>query len=344
MAPLPGDFEGSPQDMAEAMVERMEIQSPVGTNFFVVGDIEPTSDQGPWLKNGDRWYVFSATDGKYVPINLEDSLDLFTIGATLPGQPGVNDPLLFIRTTGSRSLGWYGWDGSTWRPFSNVPPSGTTAERPSSPSDLEQFWDTDIDALIHYERGSWRTVSGVPGDIKHVSFSVLADALERNPGWVYLGKDDQSIRGLVIGIATKDAGATPDSVFATDSGISARASGDKVGEETHVLDSDEIEQHTHLIGHATLLNSDNDIHLHRVDDAETLAIPNPGPYNYFEVKGDGAANGTKTGTAGNGPAGTMLVTTKQLSKANASATNYTELAVAHNNMQPTVFFWTLVKT
>ena len=344
MAPLPGDFEGQPQDLAEAMVERMEIQSPIGTNFFVVGDVEPTSDQGPWLKGGDRWYVFSQTEGKYVPLNIEDSIQLFTIGSTLPGAPGVNDPVLFILTAGSRALSWHGWDGSTWRPFSNVPPSGTTAERPASPADLEPYWDTSINALIHYERGAWRTVSGVPGDIKHVSFSLLSDALTRNPGWEYLGKDDQSIRGLVIGIATKDAGATPAASFATDSGISARASGDKVGEETHVLDSDEIEQHTHLIGHATLLNSNNDIHLHRVDDAETLAIPAPGPYNYFEVKGEGSANGTKTGTAGNGPAGTMLVTTKQLSKTDAAASNYTELAAAHNNMQPTVFFWTLVKT
>lgn len=344
MAPLPGDFEGTPQEMAESMVERMEIQSPVGTNFFVVGDIEPTSDQGPWLKNGDRWYVFSSTDGRYVPINIDDSLNLFTVGSSLPGQPGVGDPVLFILTSGSRALSWHGWDGATWRPFSNIPPSGPTSGRPSEPADLEQYWDTDIDALIHYERGAWRTVTGVPGDIKHVLFSALADALERNPGWDYVGKDDQSIRGLVIGIATKDAGATPDTVFATDSGISERASGEKTGEETHVLSSDEIEQHTHLIGHATLLNSNNDIHLHRADDAETLAIPNPGPYNYFEVKGEGSGNGTKTGTAGNGNAGTMLVTTKQMSQTDASASNYTELAVAHNNMQPTVFFWTLVKT
>jgi len=40
-APLPGDFEGTPQELAEAMIERMEIQSPIGTNFFIVGDVEP---------------------------------------------------------------------------------------------------------------------------------------------------------------------------------------------------------------------------------------------------------------------------------------------------------------
>lgn len=341
-APLPADFEGTPQEFAEAMVERMEIQSPLGTNFFIVGDVEPSSDQGPWLKNGDRWYVFSQTEGKYVPLNVDDSLKLFTIGESFPPQPGVNDSLLFLRTSSTRGIGWYGWDGAAWRPINDLPPAGTSALRPSAPLELEQYWDTDINCLIHWERGLWRTVSGVPGDVKFVVQAILTDALKANPGWIYLGRDDQSIRGRVIGIATQDGTGT-ESVFATDTGISLRSSGDQDGEETHVLTSDEIEQHTHLMGHATLLNSNNDIQLHRVDNAETLSIPTPGPYNYFEIKGEGSANGTKTGTAGDGPAGTGLVTTKQLSMADAPAANYTEAAVAHANMQPTVFLWALVK-
>lgn len=341
-APLPGDFEGTPQEFYEAMIERMEIQSPIGTNFFIVGDVEPSSDQGPWLKNGDRWYVFSQIEGRYVPINIDDSLNLFTVGEGFPAQPGVDDPVLFLRTSGTRGIGWYGWDGSSWRSINDVPPSGTTALRPASPVDLEEYWDTDINTLIHWERGLWRTVSGSPGDVKFVAQALLSDALTANPGWNYLGQDDQSVRGRVIGVATED-GVGTESVFATDSGISVRPSGSQDGAETHVLASDEIEQHTHLMGHATLLNSDNVIQLHRVDDAEVLSIPAPGPYNYFEVNGDGAANGTKTGTAGDGPAGTGLVTSKQLSKTDAPATNYTELAAAHPNMQPTVFLWALVK-
>ena len=72
-APLPADFEGTPQEFFEALVERMEIQSPVGTNFFVVGDVEPANDQGPWLKNGNQWYVFSASAGGYVPLDISAS-------------------------------------------------------------------------------------------------------------------------------------------------------------------------------------------------------------------------------------------------------------------------------
>lgn len=339
-APLPADFEGSPQDLFENIVERMEIQSPVGTNFFVTGDVEPSSNQGPWLKGGTQWYVFSTTEGGYVPLDITDSeTALFVTGPSNPGTPGAEDPVLWLRTSGTRGIGWYAWDGTSWRAIGAVPPSGTTAERPTSPEDLESYWDTDINVLIHWERGAWRTVSGSPGDIKFVAQSLLSDALAANPGWQYLAKDDQSIRGLVLGVATTDPGATPASSFPTDSGITARESGTKLGAETIILDVDEIPQHTHLMGHATLLNSNNDIWLHRVDDGETISIPPIVPPNYFEVKGEGSGNGTKLGTAGTGNAGTMLITSRQI-----STEAYTGVAVAHDNMQPTVFFWALVKT
>lgn len=338
-APLPADFEGSPQELYEALLERMEIQSPVGTNFFVVGDVEPASNQGPWLKNGRSWYVFNTTTGRYEPQDISESENpLFTISPTTPGTPDSTDPQLWLRTSGTRAIGWYGWDGTTWRAYASPAASGPTASRPTAPVDLEQYWDTDINCLIHWERGAWRTVSGVPGDIKFVAQSLLEDALESNPGWQYLGKDDQSIRGLSLAIAAKDPGATPTSSFPTDSGITARASGTKVGAETIVLDNEEIPQHTHLIGHATLLNSDNNIQLHRVDDSETITIPPVVPPNYFEVRGEGSTNGTKNGTAGSGNAGTMLITSRQITTA-----AYTTAAAAHDNLPPTVYMWALVK-
>jgi len=339
-APLPADFNGTPQELYQAMLERMEIQSPIGSNFFVVGDVEPSSNQGPWLKGGSQWYIFDQTDKRYVPIDISQSETLpFTISPNAPGAPTGDAPLVWLRTSGTRMIGWYAWDGTSWRASDSLPASGPTASRPTTPVDLERFWDTDINTLIHYERGSWRTLSGTPGDIKFVALGLLADALRYNPGWQYIGKDDQSVRGLALAIATKDTGATPVTSFATDSGISARAAGAKVGAEAIVLDNDEIPQHSHLIGHSTLLNSDNNIQLHRVGDSETIAIPPVVPPNYFEVKGEGSTNGTKLGTAGTGPAGTMLLTSRQIDTA-----AYTGAAVAHENLPPTVYFWCLVKT
>jgi microcystin-dependent protein len=343
-AQLPPDFTGDPQEFFEALVERMSIMSPQGTSFFVVGDAEPSSNVGPWLKGGTQWWVFDVNQGRYVPLDISASLHLFVVGPTTPAAPNNGEATLWLRTFETRAIGWYGWDGNTWRPFTGIPASGGTAARPTNPVDLEQFFDTDIKTLIHFERGAWRTVSGTPGDIKFVAQSLLSAALTANPGWQYLGQDDQSIRGLVIGIASTDPGATPVSSFPTDSGITGRSSGEKTGEETHVLTSDEIEQHTHLMGHATALNSNNIGQFHRVDNAAVVTIPPVLPPNYFEINGEGAVNGTKNGTAGDGPAGTMLITSRQLQLTGPIAQpDYTGAAVAHNNMQPSLFLWALVK-
>jgi hypothetical protein len=341
-APLPVDFLGDPQEFFEALVERMEIQSPSGTAFFVISDSEPNGNQGPWVRNSNQWWFFNAARGRYVPQDISPSLHVFLVGPDVPPAPTEDQPeVLWLRTFETRAVGWYGWDGTQWRPFNSVPASGATSARPTNPFPLEQFFDTDINALIHFERGAWRTVSGSPGDVKAVVAPLLSDALTGNPGWAYLGQDNQSLRGRIIGIATQDPGSSPAASFQTDSGISSRESASQVGEESHVLASNEIEQHTHLTGHATALNSDNNIQLHRAENTDDIAIPPIVPPNGFTCLGDGSANGTTNGSIGNGATGTMFITSRQLSLANAA--NYTGVAVAHNNMQPTVFFWHLVK-
>lgn len=342
-APLPADFEGDPQEFFEALVERLEIQSPVGTNFFVVGDVEPATNQGPWLKGGTKWYVFSEADGSYVPIDISDSLPQFyVVSATEPATPSDGDATIWLRVSGTRVIGWYFWTGSEWRTDGGVPASGPSTSRPSNPIDFEQFWDTTINCLIHWERGAWRTVCGSPNDIKFVSTTTLADAIAANPGWEYAAEGQQSWRGSVIGIASKDPGASPTAAYVVDSGITSRAQGDTAGSETHVLTSGEIESHTHLVGRATALNSNNDVQFMRVDDGDTVLVPNPKPPNYFEVKGEGSANGTKTGELPPPVAGVTLVTSRQLTL--ADNTDLTTAAAAHNNVQPTVFLWALRKT
>lgn len=343
MAPLPPDFDGNPQDLADAMVERMQIQSPAGTNFFVVGDVEPSSNAGPWLKDGTKWYVFNLATGRYVPLDISDSvLQVFVISSTEPGPPEGDDPNIWLRVVNNRVIAWYFWTGSEWRPGGNVPPSGPTASRPGSPVELEQYFDTDIDCLIHFERGQWRTVSGTPGDVKFVTTATLSAAITANPGWIYLGEDNIDWRGRAIGLATKDPGASPTSAYATSVGVTSRAQGDFVGVETVTLTSDMIEQHSHVVGSATALHSDNNAFFQRVDDGEAPVVPGPKPPNHFEVRGDGSTDGTKTGVMPDPGNGTMFITSRQFSLADVP--NYTAAAEPHENMQPTVFLWALKKT
>ncbi len=342
--PLPADFEGTQQELFEALVKRMSIQSPSGTSFFVTGSVEPATNQGPWLKDGVEWYVFSQDAGGYVPLDISASTArLFTVSSTEPAEPGEGEATIWLRTAAGRVIGWYYWTGDEWRPGGNVPPSGPTASRPQNPIALEQFFDTDINALVHYERAQWRTVSGVPGDIKFVSTPTLAAALTNNPGWTYLGGANQSYIGRTLGLASKDPGATPVNSFPTDSGITPRAAGDMAGAETHVLTSTEIEQHTHLVGALTGLNQANggNSYFYRVDDGDNILAPAPRPPNHGFIRGDGSGNGTAAGELPPTGAGTMYVTSKQLSISEAAA--YTEAAIAHNNIQPTLFAWALTK-
>lgn len=341
VAPLPEDFEGTPQDLFTALVERAKIVSPSGSASFVTGDVMPSSNVGPWLNGGTKWYVFDVDTGTYVPLDISDSAALpFFTGPTDPGTPEADDPLVWLKTSENRAVGWYAWNGTVWRAF-NTPPTGTTAERPGVPADYEQYFDTDIKCLIHWERGQWRTVSGTPGDVKQVTGTVLADVLTSNPGWAYYGEDDQTLRGRFLGAAAKDPGASPVASYVTDSGITARYAGEQAGEESHVLTSGEIESHSHLIGIAEALGTSNTARFHRVDDATATAgnIPTPVPPNHLKVTG--ITTKTETGTTGNGSDGTMLITSRQLTLANSPS--FTSAAAGHNNVPQTVFLWTLVK-
>ena len=341
-AQLNPDFSGTPSDFLKALVERLDILSPVGTNFFVVGDVEPPTNQGPWLKDGRAWYVFDEDEGKYVPADISQSTtSLFVVSETTPEDPTTGDAVIWLRTKGNRVLGWFFWDGAIWRPDGNTPASGTTAQRPSDPGDLEQFWDTSCGCLIHWERGAWRTVSGTPGDVKHVTASLLADALTFNPGWNYLGESNQDYRGKVLGVATRDPGATPASSYSTTSGISDRVSLSISGAESVALADAEIPQHTHLVGKMGSLGSGKYFFFYRVDTGDALTAPGSGPPNYADTNGSGIGT-SHTGNLPPASAGCAFVTSTQLSE--AVVPGLTDTSTAHNNVQPTIFLWTLVKT
>lgn len=240
-AQLPPTFDGSPQELFAAMIRRMKIVSPSGTNFIFIGDVEPSSNVGPWLRFGTQWWVYSTATNRYIPLDISASeRHWFWTGSATPAS---STPPFWLRTaTGAtidtppttsygRALGWYVFDGSVWRPFDGIVNSGTTAERPGSPLDLERYYDTDLSAEIWFERGSWRTTSGLPGDIKAVAWPTLAEALRRNPGWSLLGAANVSIRGRGISQATKDqtgSGGTTD--LTTDFGVPHREVGETFGE------------------------------------------------------------------------------------------------------------------
>jgi hypothetical protein len=245
--PLPPNFEGTPNDFFIAMLQRISIVSPVGFTTFVIGGAKPTTNQGPWLKNGTQWYVWDDTLGDYSPLDITASMpDLFWIQN---GTPASFSPPFWIKLNPAetRIEGFYvnGQDGTGWHAV--LGGRGTTAQRPGSPVDGEQYYDTDIETLIHWERSQWRTVSGVRGDTKFVSWPTITEALRRNPGWEIFGTgstDNQTYRGRAIVQATKDE-APGTGALVVSSGISAMAARSIFGEEEHTLVAAEMPKHNH---------------------------------------------------------------------------------------------------
>jgi hypothetical protein len=70
-APLNPEFNGNLQQLFDAFVARLSIESQQDLSFFVSGSTAPTSNVGPWLKDGTTWYVWDVASGAYVPQNLE---------------------------------------------------------------------------------------------------------------------------------------------------------------------------------------------------------------------------------------------------------------------------------
>jgi hypothetical protein len=238
-APIPPTFSGTPDELRKEIVRRFKIVSPTGTNFIFIGDNEPTSNVGPWLRFGTQWFVWSEELKRYVPLDISQSeTTWYHIGSS---TPATSDPPVWLKTTKDRSeadpsvgnpISWYVFNGASWVPYVGVVLSGPTASRPSNPEEYQQFYDTTITALIWFERNSWRTISGVPGDTKFVAFETLTEALTANPGWAVFGAGNQELRGRLVSMATKDPGATPETDLTVGTNIAERAAFEVFGEDS----------------------------------------------------------------------------------------------------------------
>jgi len=118
-------------------------------------------------------------------------------GDTEP-TPDNRDRPWFKTDSSGNPIGWYSWGGSAWEPSPVTVQSGTTAERPSSPTMGQHYFDTDINVELIFTGAAWVTAAGSPGDVKEVKAATLADALTKNPGWEH---DTDSIGKVVIGAA-----------------------------------------------------------------------------------------------------------------------------------------------
>lgn len=80
MGALPEGFcPSSMQELAESIAARLIVTPNQTFTSFVNGSVEPTSNQGPWLKDCETWYIWDDTVARYVPMTFP------SIASVLPG-------------------------------------------------------------------------------------------------------------------------------------------------------------------------------------------------------------------------------------------------------------------
>lgn len=70
MGQLPEGFCGTQQQLAQAIADRLIIQSDQNFSSFVIGPNAPTSNLGPWLKNCETWWVWDDASASYVEMDF----------------------------------------------------------------------------------------------------------------------------------------------------------------------------------------------------------------------------------------------------------------------------------
>lgn len=81
---MPANFKGTPQQLLDAMVARLSAESETEVAVFVTGSVEPSSNVGPWLKDGVSWYVWDDVTGSYIPQTIPTSSLGYSIGSDTP--------------------------------------------------------------------------------------------------------------------------------------------------------------------------------------------------------------------------------------------------------------------
>jgi len=106
-AVLPSNFKGGPQELFDAIVDRLEV---VGDSpSFVEGDTMPSSNQGPWLKGSKQWWVWDEDTSTYVPqdISASTSTQEIFVGEEPPDTTVLNFPRIWLKTLGITVVGLY---------------------------------------------------------------------------------------------------------------------------------------------------------------------------------------------------------------------------------------------
>lgn len=290
-APLPANFRGDPQAFYEAMLARIRVRAPFGiTGLTLNPTVLPSSDKGPVLYNR-TWYIWNPATNQYEPQDISTSIVPTSEFSDV--QPTDPDILTWYQTSGGTLINVWIKVSGQFQPL--FPTSGTTAQRPGAPRPYQQYYDTDIECMIWWERNAWRTVDGCKGDTKFVVWPTAAQALQRNPGWAIVGASTLANNPVWCGRSLVQASQNSDlsNALQVSAGVTRRSPGEVFGAEQVNLTADMLE-HVHAVGSWGNISNDDVMFIHRD------AGDNPGPVTLpaletKQIQGSGGGpEGTRT--------------------------------------------------
>ena len=100
LSPLPSEGSWTPQQLAELIAARLTVAPQDEWNSFQIGGSAPTSNIGPWLKNGREWYVFNSGTGAYVPLTT-DGIGLLAASVAVSKLAAWTEPGMLLVSNGS---------------------------------------------------------------------------------------------------------------------------------------------------------------------------------------------------------------------------------------------------
>lgn len=134
-------FEGTPQEFIAELVRLSSIVSPTDFLYVVVGGSAPTTNEGIWLKDGTKPYVWDTGTSQYIPAVLTDSLTSI-IDAIAQLQDYIGDGRvifsateptaehrsnsIWVQTSSSRPVALRWWTGTVWAYLPDRFPAVTT--------------------------------------------------------------------------------------------------------------------------------------------------------------------------------------------------------------------------
>lgn len=212
-ASIPTNFRGTPQELMEAFLDRLEITSDVVG--FILSDSEPDAPplSGPsvWLKNGKQIWVWDEEmdGGSFVPLDVSAS-----VTPQIWVGPGTVDPVtpdtalysIWLKVVDAAVVGLFYWNGTEWvsQPITIEDGSITTAMLQDSSVTtnkvrngavttiklagnipMSKFENGDANLYVRMNtagtEAGWRAADALPSTILASALIPLSDVIGSNP-------------------------------------------------------------------------------------------------------------------------------------------------------------------